>query len=95
MPNGSTMPIMATVADSRALRLTSPASISRPTRKRKRQRPILATRLRKGRDSSGKMCSVNPGIRPNAVGPAYIYWRKKHKAIVYTHLGEFHQEPLR
>ena len=82
MPNGRIMPDKATVADRRALRLITPASISRPTRKRKRQRPILATRLRYGWDSGGKMCAVNPGIRPNAVGPAYICWRKKHEARV-------------
>ena len=46
MPNGRTMPARATVADRRTLRLITATSISRPTRKRKRQRPILATRVR-------------------------------------------------
>jgi hypothetical protein len=71
MPKGKIIPARATVAERRAFRLITPASISRPTRKRKRHSPILATRLRYGRESTGKMCSVNPGIRPKAVGPSY------------------------
>jgi hypothetical protein len=44
-------------------------SISSPTRKRKRQSPILATRERYDKDWEGKMWLVKPGIRPKAVGP--------------------------
>ena len=42
---------------------------SRPTKKRKSTRPSSETRLRNGKLGSGKMCSVKPGILPNAVGP--------------------------
>ena len=69
VPKGIHIPANATVTERRALRLITAASISRPTRKRKRQRPIFATRERYERDSSGNMCLVNPGMRPNAVGP--------------------------
>jgi len=46
-------------------------SISSPTRKRKRHRPMLATRERYDIDSVGKMCSEKPGMRPKAVGPRW------------------------
>jgi hypothetical protein len=63
--------VRATVAERRAFRLITPVSISRPTRKRKRHNPILATRLRYEREVRGNMCSVKPGIRPKAVGSNY------------------------
>lgn len=69
IPKGRHMPAIATVTDRRALRLMMLASISSPTMKRKRQRPIFAVSVRYGRESSGNMCWVNPGIRPKAVGP--------------------------
>lgn len=68
-PNGKAMPASDTIADRRALRLMILASISRPTMKRNRQRPILATRDKYGSDWEGNMCWVKPGIRPRAVGP--------------------------
>lgn len=46
MPKGTIIPARATVTESRALRLMTVPSISRPTRKRKRHRPMLATRDR-------------------------------------------------
>ena len=66
-PNGSIMPARAIEAERRQLRLITPASISRPTKKRKRQRPILAVKLRNGSDESGKMCSVKLGMRPRVL----------------------------
>lgn len=45
-PKGMVIPARATVADRRALRLMTEESISRPTRNRKRQSPMLAVRLR-------------------------------------------------
>ena len=68
-PNGRAIPAKDTITDMRALRLMTPMSISRPTMNKNRQRPISATRERYGRDTGGKMCSVKPGILPNAVGP--------------------------
>jgi hypothetical protein len=68
-PKGRAMPERETIADMRALRLMILASISRPTMKRKRQSPILATRVRYGIESEGNICCVKPGIRPKAVGP--------------------------
>lgn len=68
-PKGSAIPAKDTMTDMRTLRTTTLVSISRPTRKRKRQSPMLATRDRYGRDTGGKIVSVNPGILPNAVGP--------------------------
>lgn len=64
MPKGSTIPARATVADSRAFFLITVLSISSPTRKRKRHKPMLAVRLRNGLESEGNMCSVKPGMRP-------------------------------
>jgi hypothetical protein len=43
------------VAEKRAFRLVTSASISRPTRKRKRHNLILATRLRYEREPRGNM----------------------------------------
>jgi len=71
IPKGKAIPARATVAERRAFLLITPESISSPTMNRKRQSPMCATRLRYERDASGKMCSVNPGIRPKAVGPSY------------------------
>lgn len=68
----TTIPAKATVMDSLALRLMTPASISSPTRNKNKARPIFATKERYGLDGSGNTCSVNPGIRPNAVGPSRI-----------------------
>lgn len=72
IPNGRTMPPNAIDAESRTLRLITFPSISRPTRKRNNTSPMLATRERKGKVSLGNICFVNPGIRPNAVGPKRI-----------------------
>ena len=66
---GRTMPARATMAERRALRLTTVESISSPTRNRKSTSPMLATRDKYGREARGNTCSVKPGIRPNAVGP--------------------------
>ena len=68
----TTIPAKETVVDNLALRFMTPASISSPTRNKKRERPMFATKERYGLDSVGNMCSVNPGIRPNAVGPSKI-----------------------
>ena len=68
---GKIIPARATVVERRAFLLITSVSISRPTRKRNRQSPMFATRVRYERDAKGKMCSVNPGIRPKAVGPSY------------------------
>jgi hypothetical protein len=54
-PKGKAMPAKETIADMRALRLMMLASISRPTMKRKRQRPILATRDKYGSESAGNI----------------------------------------
>lgn len=66
------IPAKETVRDNLAFRLMTPASISSPTKNKKRQRPIFADRERYGLDWVGNTCSVNPGIRPNAVGPSKI-----------------------
>ena len=68
-PNGRAIPANDIMNDMRALRLTILVSISRPTMKRNKQRPISATKVRYGMDTAGKMLSVKPGILPNAVGP--------------------------
>lgn len=49
-PNDKAMAERAMNKDERTLRLMMVASISRPTMKRKRQRPMLATSERYGRD---------------------------------------------
>jgi len=67
-----TIPAKETVRDILALRLMTPASISSPTKNKNKERPMFATRERYGLDSLGNMWSVNPGIRPNAVGPSRI-----------------------
>jgi hypothetical protein len=67
-----TIPASETARDILALRLMTPASISSPTKNKNRQRPMFATKERYGLDSLGNMCSVNPGTRPNAVGPSKI-----------------------
>ena len=64
------IPAKATVMDNLALRLITPASISSPTKNKNRARPMFATKERYGLESRGNMWFVNPGIRPNAVGPS-------------------------
>lgn len=55
-PNGKIIPAKAIVALNLAFRLMMAASISKPTKKRNKQRPILATRLRYGIESGVKTC---------------------------------------
>lgn len=47
-------------------------SVSKPTRKRKRDRPIDANNLRRDRDAGGRIAPVKPGIKERAVGPRRI-----------------------
>lgn len=72
IPKGKHIPARAMVTDVRALRLIIAVSISRPTRNKNKHSPMLAVSDRYGLESSGKMCSVKPGIRPKAVGPREI-----------------------
>lgn len=54
------------------LRAIRSVSVSKPTKKRKRDKPIVANNLRRGREEGGMMFSLNPGILPNAVPPRRI-----------------------
>lgn len=47
-------------------------STSRPTRKRKRIKPMLAAVVRVGREATGKMASEKAGICPRTDGPSSI-----------------------
>lgn len=47
-------------------------SASNPTKKRKRTKPMFATRVRFGIDTGGKIAAMKPGIRPMMEGPRTI-----------------------
>lgn len=68
-PKGIAIPAKATVTAFFAFFRMMDASISRPTKNRKRQRPMFAVSDRNGLDEDGNTCSVNPGTRPKTVGP--------------------------
>lgn len=64
MAKGRIIPANEMPMERRAFRLMTVASISSPTRKRNRQRPMFAVRFRNGMDAGGNTCSVKPGICP-------------------------------
>ena len=69
-PNGRAMPAAPTLNAIRQLRSRSRRSTSSPTKNRNRMRPRLATLVRLGIDSFGKMWFVKPGILPKTEGPS-------------------------
>jgi hypothetical protein len=68
VPKGSIIPRAPTVAAVFQLLTRNLISASRPTRKRKKTSPMLATRLRGGIDAVGKIVEVKPGIWPMTDG---------------------------
>jgi len=68
-PNGSAIPAAPTLTATFQLLTKYRRSTSRPTKKRNRMSPKLATRLRPGIAGVGKMACVKPGIRPMTEGP--------------------------
>jgi hypothetical protein len=69
-PKGRAILATPTVMATRQLLTKYRMSTSSPTRNRKSIRPMLATKVRLGFASSGKMVSVKPGIRPITDGPS-------------------------
>jgi hypothetical protein len=68
-PKGRIIPARPTERATRQFLMNMWRSVSRATRKRKRMRPRLATRLRMGRLASGKMAALKPGICAMTEGP--------------------------
>lgn len=69
-PKGNAMPATPTLIASLQFLTKYRKSTSRPTKNKKRTRPRLATSVRFGIESVGKMASVKPGILPITEGPS-------------------------